>query len=386
MGRLFRLVMGLWSKSSNGDWSFQETGSGHDESLIINRNDSFEGVLERIRIMVDLGILTPVALTYQLPDWMLEHEGPKTPPITLLCDKDVEIMSTVSDYMYDPVLYVTSGPEQVAKYQFYCRPPFKIDATTYLEDGVTEDEHRQAIRDLVGGHPIVCSHHILELMYNEPQLLLVYRVALEIEMVYGVPNDHEETEDPCEFLNLTGEENMATDEGVSIPLLHPANDDPNIQVLHGEPITIEQVEYAFINNSSPLDVEPLNVWRESTPDDANWDAMMDNEDGYEVYLSQPPHPTEGVLGLQLAPNKRVSAPQPTTIIINDDSEGSYTGSSEGLNDNVNVTNPGTEDDVEPVSTLMIGLEKKTTAKVPISGLDDASSEAEAGIGGFDPLF
>ncbi|CAF2099673.1 BnaA05g20070D [Brassica napus] len=386
MERLFRLVMGLWSKSSNGDWSFQETGSGHEESLIINRNDSFEGVVERIRIMVDLGILTPVALTYQLPEWMLEPEGPKTPPITLSCDKDVEIMSTVSDYMYEPVLYVSSGPEQVAKYQFYCRSPFTIDETTYLEDGVTEEQHRQAIRDLVGGHPIVCSHHILELMFNEPQLLLVYRVALEIEMVYGIPNDNEETEDPALFLNLNGEEDMAMDEDVSIYPLHPANDDPNIEVLHGEPITIEQLEYAFIDNSTPLDVEPLNVWRESMPEDANWDGITDNDGGYEVYLSQPPHPTEGVLALQLAPNKRVSAPQPTPLIINDDSDGSYTGSSDGVNDSVNVTNPPTADDLEPVSTVMIGLDKTTTAAVPISGLDDASSEAEAGIGGFDPLF
>ncbi|CAF2157206.1 unnamed protein product [Brassica napus] len=286
MGRLFRLVMGLWSKSSNGDWSFQETGSGHDESLIINRNDSFEGVLERIRIMVDLGILTPVALTYQLPDWMLEPEGAKSPPITLLCDKDVEIMSTVSDYMYDPVLYVTSGPEQVAKYQFYCRSPFKIDETTYLKDGVTEEEHREAIRDLVGGHPIVCSHHILELMYNEPQLLLVYRVALEIEMVYGVPNDHEETEDPAEFLNLTGEENMATDEGVSIHPLHPANDDPNIQ--------------------------------------------------------------------------------------------------DRVNDSVNVTNPATQDDVEPVSTLMIGDSSAAVGKEKTTSADELKQESVGLIPSFKP--
>ncbi|CAN6931189.1 unnamed protein product, partial [Brassica oleracea] len=189
--------------------------------------------------------------------------------ITLSCDKDVEIISSVSDYMSEPVLYVTSGPELVAKYQFFCRSPFTIDETTYLQEGVSEEQHRQAIRDLVGGLPIVCSHHILELMFNEPQLLLVYRVALEIEMVYGIPNDDEENEDPAQFLNLTGEEHISMDEGVTIPPEDPANYDPNIE-------------------------------------DAYWDGMMDNETGYEVYLSQSPHPTEGVLGLQLAPNKRLT--------------------------------------------------------------------------------
>ncbi|CAF2071759.1 unnamed protein product [Brassica napus] len=289
MGRLFRLVMGLWTKSSNSDWSFQETASHHDESMIINRTDSFEGVVERIRITVNLGILTPVALTYQLPDWMLEPDGPKTPLITLSCDKDVEIMSTVSDYMSEPVLYVTSGPELVAKYQLFCRSPFTIDETTYHEEGVTEEQHRQAIRDLVGGHPIVCSHHILELMFNEPQLLLVYRVALEIEMVYGIPNDNEENEDPAQFLNLTGEEHMSMDEGVTIRPEDPANYDPNIEA---------------------------------------------------------------------------------TIIINEDNDGSYTGSSDGVNDNDNVTNAHPPEDMEPFSTVVIGEPSAEVAKQNTSSTDE----------------
>lgn len=66
-------------------------------------------------------------------------------------------------------------------------------------------------------------------MFNEPQLLLVYRVALEIEMVYGIPNDNEENEDPAQFLNLTGEEHMSMDEGVTIRPEDPANYDPNIE-------------------------------------------------------------------------------------------------------------------------------------------------------------
>ncbi|KAH0872560.1 hypothetical protein HID58_069922, partial [Brassica napus] len=253
-----------------------------------------------------------------------------------------------------------------AKYQFFCRSPFTIDETTYLQEGVSEEQHRQAIRetillaitvcfvynlqDLVGGLPIVCSHHILELMFNEPQLLLVYRVALEIEMVYGIPNDDEENEDPAQFLNLTGEEHISMDEGVTIPPEDPANYDPNIEVIK----TIEQLENAFIDQSTPLDVQPLNVWRYSTHEDAYWDGMMDNETGYEVYLSQSPHPTEGVLGLQLAPNKRVSAPQPATIIIIDDNDGSYTGSSDGVNDNDNVTSAPPPEDMEPFSTVVIG--------------------------------
>lgn len=80
---------------------------------------------------------------------MLQHDRPNTLPITLSCDKDVEIMSSVSDYMTEPVLYVTNGPELVAKYQFFCRLPFTINETTYLQEGVSEEQHHQAIRGSV---------------------------------------------------------------------------------------------------------------------------------------------------------------------------------------------------------------------------------------------
>uniref|UniRef100_A0A0D3A094 Uncharacterized protein n=1 Tax=Brassica oleracea var. oleracea TaxID=109376 RepID=A0A0D3A094_BRAOL len=99
MGRLFLLLQGLWTKSDNGVWSFEEIPDYQRESLIINKTDSFEGLIERIRITLNLGILTPVVLTYQLPEWMLLPDGPRTPLTTLLVDKDVETMTSVSDYM-----------------------------------------------------------------------------------------------------------------------------------------------------------------------------------------------------------------------------------------------------------------------------------------------
>lgn len=67
MVRLLKLVEGLWSKSSNRDWSFEETASNHGEYVIINLRESFHGLVELICIRLNLGILTPVALTYQLP-------------------------------------------------------------------------------------------------------------------------------------------------------------------------------------------------------------------------------------------------------------------------------------------------------------------------------
>lgn len=148
MARVVMLVQGLWTKSAAGDWTFEEDSGFRGDTIMITGTDSFEGLVEMIRIRLCLGILTPVALTYQLPEWMRLPEALRTPPINLTCDKDVEILASVREYMTEPVVYVTSGPEPVAKYQFLCRYPFTIGEKTYLEEGVTEEQHRQAIRGL----------------------------------------------------------------------------------------------------------------------------------------------------------------------------------------------------------------------------------------------
>ncbi|XP_009123356.2 uncharacterized protein LOC103848151 [Brassica rapa] len=276
MGMLVRLVIGMWSKSPTGVWSFEEAPNSQREAVIINRTESIDGLVEMIRITLNLGILTPVVLTYQLPTWMLVPDGPTTPPITLVSNKDVKIMASVFDYMAYPVLYVTSGPELVAKYQFFCRTPFSIDEKTYLEEGVTEEQHRQAIIDLVGGHPIVCSKHILEIMFNEPQLLLVFRVSLENEMVYGLQNDVDDTDEGLEYNNLTGNDFMALEGAVPVSPDPLNNYDPNQEVLYGEPITVEELQNihpnfeasTMVNQDTNLGVEPLNLFEDLPEEEA----------------------------------------------------------------------------------------------------------------------
>ncbi|KAG5375432.1 hypothetical protein IGI04_040028, partial [Brassica rapa subsp. trilocularis] len=432
MGRLTKLILGLWSKSANGEWRFEETSAYHGECVVINKNASLEGLLELIRIRLDLGILTPVALTYQLPDWMNLPEGAKTPPINLLSDKDVEIMTSVEDYMAEAVPFVTSGPELVAKYQFFCRSPFTIGDTTYLGEEVTEAQHRQAIRDLVGGHPIVCSKHILEIMFNEPQLLIVFRVAIEIEMVHGFPNDEGETQDQAQFQRLTVDDIISIDGDGSMSPEDLTYFNPYEEVLYGKPMSLEDLENAvpnlqpaeILHLSTPLEVQPLRIWRDITQEDPYLDDMMDEEDSYEVYVGESPHENQGVLGLPLAANRRVSAPQPATIIIIDeDDDSSTTDSSDRINHNNNISNatatqvnkPNSTDvqnntpsfikgdssagletdsckdvnmitpsapekgtDVEPCLELTLGVGNKTSvvAQVPLGTLDDSSSESD----------
>lgn len=146
MGTFVIIAQGVWEKSPAGEWMFVENPATERETILINPEDPLEGLVEMIRIRLDLGVLTPVVLTYQLPDWMLDPEGPRTPPITLATDKDVETMLSVTEYMTEKVMYVTSGPELVAKYQFLCRTLFKIGERSFLGEGVTEEQHHQAIK------------------------------------------------------------------------------------------------------------------------------------------------------------------------------------------------------------------------------------------------
>ncbi|KAF3493227.1 hypothetical protein DY000_02054180 [Brassica cretica] len=230
---------------------------------------------------------------------MLVPDGTKTLPITLSCDKDVEILTSVRDYMSEAVLYVTSGPELVAKYEFLRRSPFTIGDTTYLEEGVSEAQHRQAILDLVGGHPIVCSKRILEIMFNGPQLLIVFHVALDIEMVYGLPNDDVQAQDATEFPRLTVDDVISMAEAGTISPEEEFYYAENDEVLYGEPMTIEELQYAIpigqpaslLNHSTPLEVGPLNVWRDMTEEEEYWDGIAAHENDYEVYYAHSTHPT-----------------------------------------------------------------------------------------------
>ncbi|KAG2265303.1 hypothetical protein Bca52824_072382 [Brassica carinata] len=175
--------------------------------------------------------------------------------------------------MSEAVLYVTSGPELVAKYEFLRRSPFIIGDTTYLEEGVSEAQHRQAILDLVGGHPIVCSKHILEIMFNEPQLI-VFHVALDIEMVYGLPNDDVQAQNATEFPRLT------VDDVISMAEAGVAICNPNW------PTSISSEPF-----NPSIEVEPLNVWRDMTEEEEYWDGIAAHENDYEVYYAHSTHPT-----------------------------------------------------------------------------------------------
>lgn len=68
---------------------------------------------------------------------------------------------------------------------------------------------------------------MLEKLFNEPQVLIVYYVSLEIEMVYAIQNDDDETQDAAHIPRLAVDDIISMDEGVTISPDDPSNYDPN---------------------------------------------------------------------------------------------------------------------------------------------------------------
>ena len=64
----------------------------------------------------------------------------------------------------------------------------------------------------------MCSKHMLEIMFNETQLLLVFRVALEIEMVYGLENDDDHNAEPPDNLTINESEFLSFEGAVPLSL------------------------------------------------------------------------------------------------------------------------------------------------------------------------
>lgn len=54
MKRVVILVQGLWTKSAAGDWTFEEDSGYRGDIIMISGTDSFEGVVELIRIRLSL--------------------------------------------------------------------------------------------------------------------------------------------------------------------------------------------------------------------------------------------------------------------------------------------------------------------------------------------
>ncbi|KAG2246864.1 hypothetical protein Bca52824_086492 [Brassica carinata] len=116
----------------------------------------------------------------------------------ILTTAEVEMMICVHEWNTEPRLCVIFGAEEVATYQFRCRSPFTIGRRHFLGDGVTEEQHMAAVlgiyflyfawnhtafirTHMIRGNEFLYSQSVMAEIFNEDEMVLLYRFSLEIE-------------------------------------------------------------------------------------------------------------------------------------------------------------------------------------------------------------
>ncbi|XP_013701043.1 uncharacterized protein LOC106404957 [Brassica napus] len=112
---------------------------------------------------------------------MLEPDGETCPPHNIVANPDIDMLMSVHEWNTEPQICVIFGAEDVARYQFLCRAPFKIGNRTFLGEGITEEQHISAVNDMAHGQELVCSDEVLKEIFSEAEMVSLYRFSFEIE-------------------------------------------------------------------------------------------------------------------------------------------------------------------------------------------------------------
>ncbi|KAL0701784.1 hypothetical protein Bca4012_057906 [Brassica carinata] len=193
MGQLFRVFGGQWTKSPDGVWRFDADPANDEQYILTKTNEQLPALRSLVREEMGIRDQTPMVLSYHLPDNLQIPFGCTSAPTNVVTGEDVELLFSVQGWSKEVELYVTYGALNVAKYQFLCREPFKMFGRTFLGDGITEEEHLASIIDFVGDDVFDFSNPGLPEIFNEKNLVLVYRFSLEMRKarsLFGRNNRH----------------------------------------------------------------------------------------------------------------------------------------------------------------------------------------------------
>lgn len=141
MGQLVRIQSGNWKKSPTGNWQFEGDPSEVEHYIVAQNNEKIESFTSLIREELVIEPECPIALTYQLPDAMLQGIASNSQPANIITSEDVEVVMSVQEWTKGVLLCITYGSLNVARYEFLCRTPFIVGNTTYLDGSVSEEVH-----------------------------------------------------------------------------------------------------------------------------------------------------------------------------------------------------------------------------------------------------
>ncbi|KAL0891230.1 hypothetical protein Bca101_015213 [Brassica carinata] len=311
---------------------------------------------------------------------------------------------------------------------FLCRSPFTVCNTAFLGEGVSEEQHRRAIRELAEEQTFNCAKRVLEMLFTDEQLLVIYRLSFEIDLALS--------DEPAFGDAIVPQNNRFTllddgDPGMDYEMTHrvaPLNDsrafsgqtnDP--PVIHAVPLnTVSPDHSSNIFRGASVGMERADAEINLSDEEDNWESLYDGYHAVPPPLSPPLRPTEGVLG-PIVKNANVT-PQPSNpenAILGADAAGSFTASSDetivknaGKGSGVVIAQTSTEEGessriqtaskIPPMSssgppipievvdveeepsldlTLGFGKENNNATEGAYVVIDDSSSEVGGDIGG-----
>ncbi|CAN7073747.1 unnamed protein product [Brassica oleracea var. botrytis] len=133
------LYHGAWQRNDDGYWIFQRKPSDLGYMVLVKPTENFEDLEIIIRDRYKLKPETPLAMAYHPPEWMLEPDGTRRPPITV----------------------------NVAHFQFLNKTTFTVGGATFVFNGYNDRE-------------LVASKEVLEEIFTENEMVSIYRAHLEI--------------------------------------------------------------------------------------------------------------------------------------------------------------------------------------------------------------
>ncbi|KAF8116347.1 hypothetical protein N665_0019s0027 [Sinapis alba] len=162
------LYRGAWRRHDDGNWTFQRKPSDLRYTVLVKPMETVEDLETLIRHRYKLKPETPMVMSYHPPDWMLDPNGTRTPPITLTTTSQVETMMHIRSWFAKLKLCVSVGPEDVAHYQCLTETDFSVRGASFVFNGLS-------------GKEVVASKEILEEVFNQQELVVMYRDHFEIE-------------------------------------------------------------------------------------------------------------------------------------------------------------------------------------------------------------
>ncbi|CAN7110850.1 unnamed protein product [Brassica rapa subsp. narinosa] len=182
MGKLVRLWRGEWLKEDDGAWNFNADPTDFGFGAMIRNNESYESLLDVVRMRYVVGQGTPVVLSYQFPAWILGPLGRRSLPINVTTTADIPVMLSVREWFTELVLVVTIGAESVARFHFNRRDNFVVGRKRFVVDGSQDEYARREYQRLVVGRRMTCSRSVLEEIFNEQEMMVLHRVDLEMDL------------------------------------------------------------------------------------------------------------------------------------------------------------------------------------------------------------